>query len=128
MCLACPPDCGVGIRIKFLPCNSHQLHTYLFRAFIRRVDRVKRKELPLLRSSINEFQQSSGSDPSHEMELKLLVDELLARCDAVARDMFYRRIQGFSWQEIGKLYGVSAHAAEGRFDRALKRLRKALRP
>ena len=104
------------------------LQAYLFRAFIRRVDRVKRKELPLLESFINEIQQSSGSDPSHEMELKLLVDELLTRCNNMARDMFYRRTEGFSWQEIGNLYGVSAHAAEGRFDRALKRLRKALRP
>jgi DNA-directed RNA polymerase specialized sigma24 family protein len=103
------------------------LQAYLFRAFIRRVDRVKRKELRLLEYS-NHFQQSPGSDPSHELELKLLVDELLTRCDNMARNMFYRRMEGFSWQEIGKVYGVSAHAAEGRFDRALKRLRKALRP
>jgi hypothetical protein len=54
------------------------------------------------------------------------VDELLTKFDAVARDMFYRRQAKFSWEEIGRTYNISAHAAEMRFNRALRSLRKRL--
>ena len=47
-----------------------------------------------------------------DLESQILVSEFLTRCDPVTRDMFYRRSQGFSWKEIGKVYGISAHAAE----------------
>jgi DNA-directed RNA polymerase specialized sigma24 family protein len=99
------------------------LPSYLFRAFIRRVNRAKRRQF---------FQEdavrmlSSDSDKSTDayehLELKILVDELLASSDAVTRDMFYRRAQGFSWKEIGFAYGVSGHAAESRFSQALRRI------
>jgi DNA-directed RNA polymerase specialized sigma24 family protein len=37
------------------------------------------------------------------------------------------RIEGYSWDEIGNRYGLSAHAARLRFSKALQRTRKALR-
>lgn len=102
------------------------LSGYLFRAFLRRVDRLMRTELLFGKHATNKFLGSQTSSSSEELELKLLVDELLTMCDAMTRDMFYRRVEGFSWKEIGKTYGISAHAAESRFSAALRRVRKRL--
>lgn len=102
------------------------LSGYLFRAFLRRVDRLMRTELLFGEHTTNEFLGSQISSSSEEIELKLLVDELLTMCDAVTRDMFYRRAEGFSWKEVGRTYGISAHAAESRFSAALRRVRKRL--
>ena len=102
------------------------LRAYLFRAFIRRLNRTKRREMRLVASSSGNPGESEQFDPSRELEMRILVDELLTRCDGVTRDMFYRRIAGFSWKEIGDAYGISAHAAESRFSQALRRLRKKL--
>lgn len=103
------------------------LHGYLFRAFVRRVNRVKRKEL-ILQNSTTVISESypNGVHTPREVELKVLVDELLARCDQAIRDMFHRRVSGFSWQEIGTAYGITGHAAESRFSRAFQRARKRL--
>jgi DNA-directed RNA polymerase specialized sigma24 family protein len=60
------------------------------------------------------------------LESKRLLDEFLTQCDPVTRDMLYRRIQGFSWKEICKVHGISAHAAEARFSQAFQRVRKRL--
>ncbi len=103
------------------------LHAYLFRAFMRRLNRVKRREMRLVASSSGNLGESKQFDPSRELEMRILVNELLTRCDGVTRDMFYRRVVGFSWKEIGATYRISAHAAESRFSQALQRLRKKLR-
>src|SRR5713226_5024447 len=99
------------------------LPSYLFLAFIRRVNRTKKRQL-LLEDAVQV--RSAGShnstDPEAELELKILVDELLTRCEPVTRDMFYRRTQGFSWKEIGLSYGISGHAAESRFNQALHKV------
>gem|GEM_PF-1582516 len=102
------------------------LSGYLFRAFLRRVNRLMRTELLFGAHTTSEILGSQISSSSEEIELKLLVDELLTMCDAVTRDMFYRRAQGFSWKEVGRTYGISAHAAESRFSAALRRVRKRL--
>lgn len=103
--------------------SVRDLPSYLFLAFIRRVNRTKKRQLLLEDAVRVRSVDSHGSiDPEAELELKILVDELLARCDPVTRDMFYRRIQGFSWKEIGLCYGVSGHAAESRFNQALHKI------
>jgi DNA-directed RNA polymerase specialized sigma24 family protein len=99
------------------------LPSYLFRAFIRRVNRGKSRQLTLKDAAV---MGALGSDtPAHPqaaLELKILVDELLTRSDPVTRDMFYRRLQGFSWKEIAAVYELSAHAAKSRFSQALRRI------
>lgn len=107
--------------------NIRNLPGYLFRAFLRQVDRLKRRELLLsCDRSATDLLESYASNAWEELELKVLVDELLTKFDAVARDMFYRRQANVSWEEIGRTYNISAHAAELRFRRALRRLRKRL--
>src|SRR5262249_13056173 len=94
-----------------------------FRAFIRRVNRTKRR-MPSLANQVNTSDTDFGA--AQNFEEKVLIDELLTRCDPITRDMFIRRNQGFSWKEIGEIYSISAHAAESRFSQALQRLRKKL--
>lgn len=107
-------------RVRDLPC-------YLFRAFIRRVSRVKRQQLTAEAALVSHLTAAPRSiNPTVDIEIQILIDELLARCDSKTRDMFYRRIHGFSWKEIGVSYGMSAHAAESSFGKAIRRLAKRL--
>ena len=104
------------------------LQAYLFRAFLRRVNKAKKRQL-MVAAAVRLFAATSSNttDPLAELELKILVDELLTAGDPVARDMFYRRTQNFSWRDIGSSYGISGHAAESRFSQAIRRLAKRLR-
>jgi DNA-directed RNA polymerase specialized sigma24 family protein len=107
--------------------DVRDLHSYLFRAFIRRINRLKKRQ-SALDGAVHAFSLDSynSTDPRAGLEMKILIDELLTRCDPVIRDMFYRRIQGFSWKEIGSLHGISGHAAESRFSQALRRTAEKL--
>ena len=108
-------------RIRDLP-------SYLFRAFIRRVNRVKRQQLIEQARVASHLKAAPRSiNPKPDFEVTILIDELLAKCDSKTRDMFYRRTQGFSWKEIGASYGISGHAAESSFGQAVRRLAKRLR-
>ena len=71
-------------------------------------------------------QTSRWADPSAQFETKILLDECLAQCDFVIRDMFWRRVQGFTWEDIGKIHSLSAHAAEIRFREAIEALKARL--
>jgi DNA-directed RNA polymerase specialized sigma24 family protein len=93
---------------------------YVFRAFVRHVSRLKRRQLVLITSN-GEAGPPHWTDPSHDLELRILLHECLAQLDFVTRDMFLRRAQGFSWSEIGKIHGLSGHAAEVRFGHALRK-------
>jgi len=103
------------------------LRAYLFRSFIRLVNKAKKREL-MVAAAARVFSVAShnSSDPLAELELKILVDEFLTRCDPVTCDMFYRHIQGFSWKGIGLSYGISSHAAESRFSQALHKIKQRL--
>ena len=103
------------------------LPSYLFFAFLRRVNRTKKRQLLLEGAvSVHPAGSHTSTDPVAELEMKILLDELLANCDPATRDMFYRRVQGFSWKEIGLSYGISRHAAEARFNQALHKIGKRL--
>jgi RNA polymerase sigma factor (sigma-70 family) len=97
------------------------LHAYLFRVFIRRINRVLRQQ-----TKLKDWDLASSVDYRESLEEKLILDEFLRMCDPVTRQMLYRRIEGFSWKEIGRLYGVSAHTAESRCSQAIQRVRRKL--
>jgi len=110
------------------PAQVRDLRAYMFRAFLRHVNRLKRKELTVV--SLSEAGQRSAppwADPSRQFESKILLDECLAQCDFIAQDMAWRRMQGLSWEEVGKVHGLSAHAAEARFSHALQQARERLK-
>ena len=118
---------AIEARKRSVRTEVRDLHSYLFRAFIRRINRIKKRQL-ILDGAVHELSIGShnSTDPRTSLELKILVDELLTRCDPVTRDMFYRRLRGFSWKEIGLQYGLSDHAAESRFSQALRRIAENL--
>lgn len=111
---ACHQGDGTPIR---------DLRAYLFTAFIRRIHRVISRRatrgnsdhLPSMRVPVAE-----------DLDRRILIEEFLRRCDPVICEMFYRRVEGFSWKEIGKKHGISAHAAESRFGQAVQRIRRRL--
>jgi DNA-directed RNA polymerase specialized sigma24 family protein len=100
------------------------LPSYLFRAFIRRVNKTKKRQLSYDSVRIQSVGSQNATDPLAELEVKILVDQLLTTCDPLIRDMFYRRSQGFSWKEIGLFYGISKAAAKSRFSQALDKMKR----
>lgn len=110
------------------PLPIRDLRLYLFRAFLRQVDRLKRKELAIVSlTNVAQVADPPWANPFEQFENKLLLDECLATCDSVTQDMASRRMGGFTWEEIGRAYELSAHAAEARFSHALRRARKRLK-
>jgi hypothetical protein len=55
-------------------------------------------------------QQRGEADPVRQLEMKILVEECLAQFDFVERDMCWRRLEGFVWDEIGPVHGLSGYA------------------
>jgi len=102
---------------------------YLFRAFIRRINKAKKRQLILEDSArLNSLESHKPVHPQPTLDLKILVDELLTRSDSMTRDMFYRRVQGFSWKEIGVSHNISGHAAEKHFNKEIHKIRQKLGP
>lgn len=105
------------------------LESYLFRAFLRRLNKYKKREsLATDAIDLDTFHSRNSGDPSRALETKIFVDELLMQCDPIVRDMLFRRLSGCSWEEVGRAHRISAHAAESKFSQALKKIRKKFRP
>jgi hypothetical protein len=103
------------------------LSGYVFRAFGRDVNRLKRKEIALLDDDTPRYTLAQRwVDPSRQLEMKILSDECLAQFDFEVGDMCSRWMARYSWDEIGKIHGISGHAAELRFWNAVRRMRKQL--
>src|SRR6266571_2155868 len=100
---------------------------YVFRAFVRQVKRLKNKELAVLEAAIaGQTLAQRLADPARQLEMKILVDECLAQFDFMERDMCWRRLEGFTWDEIGPVHGLSGHAAEVRFRNAVQAVKATL--
>jgi DNA-directed RNA polymerase specialized sigma24 family protein len=107
--------------------SVRNLARYLFRTFIRIVGKAKRKE-EALEESLRKYARTEISwDQAARAETAVLVDEVMASCGKVAREIAFRRLEGFSWKEIGEEFNISAHAAELRFEKSLEQARRTLR-
>jgi RNA polymerase sigma factor (sigma-70 family) len=100
---------------------------YLFRTFIRLIDDVKRKQ-----AIVEESLRGSGEAPFPSIEearaeTTVLLNEVMETCDRASREVVVLRLEGFSWKEIGEHFGISSHAAEARFSKALDHARKMLK-
>jgi RNA polymerase sigma factor (sigma-70 family) len=103
------------------------LAAYLFRTYLRKVSLVRGRQARLDRSLRNKPPRQSGAKELAQAEVSLLFDEVMATYDKVTRQIVYRRLEGFSWKEIAIENGLSTHAAEVRYSRALAQARKLLR-
>src|SRR6266481_9718707 len=109
------------------PAPIRNLQGYVFRAFVRQVNRLKSKELAVLEAAIaGQTLAQSLADPARQLEMKILVDECLAQFDFKERDMCLRRLEGFTWDEIGPVHGLSGHAAEVRLRNAVRAVKAKL--
>ena len=100
---------------------------YLFRAYVRRISQERRREV-VFEHEVELRQESNRSTRTCTgPDMKLLLDEVMAAYDKVTQEITLRRLEGFSWDEIGNGYGISAHAARIRFSKALKRARKTFK-
>src|SRR5579872_5298613 len=73
----------------------HDLESYLFRAFLRRLNRTeKRQSLSADAVDLDAFLSRISGDPRKALEMKIFIDELLMQCDPVVRDMLGRRLGG----------------------------------
>lgn len=111
-----------------IPMQGRDLRLYLFRSFLNQVNRLKRKEPTLVGlSEAVAVSKPPWTDPLRELEAKMLLEEFLAVCEPWMQDMAFRRLQDFSWGDIGLAYGVSGHAAQARFSHALRQARVRLK-
>jgi len=109
------------------PAPIRNLPGYVFRAFVRQVTRLKNKELAVLDAAIaGQTHAQRLADPGRQLEMEILVAECLALFDFVERDMCWRRLEGFTWDEIGPVHGLSGHAAEVRFRNAVRAVREKI--
>jgi hypothetical protein len=109
------------------PAPIRNLPGYVFRAFVRQVNRLKSKELAVLDAAIaGQTLAQRLADPPRQLEMKVLVKECLAQFDFTERDMCWRRLEGFTWDEIGPVHGLSGHAAEVRFRNAVRAVKAKL--
>jgi len=100
------------------------LPAYLFRAFIRIVGQVRRKNA-ILEESVRTYAVTEDwRGEASRAEASVLVDEVIETCDRASREVVVLRLEGFSWKEIGEHLGISSHAAEARFSKALDHARK----
>src|SRR5215472_501496 len=107
--------------------SIRDLESYLFRAFLRRLNRIKKQELYTARAlEVEAFVSRISHDPRRTLERKILVDELLMQFNPMMRDFFCRHLVLSSWREVGRVYGISAHAAESKFSQALQTVKKRL--
>jgi RNA polymerase sigma factor (sigma-70 family) len=99
------------------------LSAYLYRSFLRKVNLARTKRARLETSLRNNARTQSFEWQSVQPEITLLFDEVMATYDKVTRQIVYRRLEGFSWKEIATEFGLSTHATEARYSRALARAR-----
>jgi RNA polymerase sigma factor (sigma-70 family) len=99
---------------------------YLFRTFIHMVDNARRREANL-EQSLEEHGTQVPLSERGNAETMILLNEVMATCDQFSRQVALLRLEGWSWEEIGKHFGISRHAAEARFSKALDHARKMLR-
>ncbi len=100
---------------------------YLLVCFVRKVNRVKSRQVVTVSMSTAVRPDVAWADPSEQLYTKILLDEFLVRCDFITRDMASRRMAGYSWEEIGKAHGMSAHAAEIRVRYVFQQVRGKLK-
>ena len=99
---------------------------YLYICFMRKVNRVKRKQVVTVSLCEAALPKPAWADPSAQFDMKILVDEFLAQCDSVTQVMFWLRMKGQSWEEIGRIYDMSPNGAKEKVRYVFQQVREKL--
>lgn len=109
-------------------CNPiRNLDSYLYVAFVRRLNRLASRE-PKIQyvgslQDLDSFSgiQTRGTPPTVEDEL--LVTELLQYTNHRTRQMFFLRMSGYSWKEVARILRTTANSAQVLFNNGMGKAR-----
>jgi hypothetical protein len=109
------------------------LEAYLLGSFYHRLGRAlkkeeRREEMIHLVSSAQELEvlAKTSDAKQHHIEDAAHAREILDRMDKWTREVWVAREYGYSWKQIGHVYGMSGLSAMLRFRRRMKILRERL--
>ena len=94
------------------------IDSYLHRAFVRRVWKVRGRRLRYTPLTPTDLIDDQGLDSA------VLIEQLQAFMDLQTLTIFQLRTAGEKWNAIAKKLGTSAHAAESRYHYGVSRARK----
>ena len=107
--------------------HVREMRRYLFRSYLRRISTARRAEPRLLRASEHHRESCAQRTDVQKIETAVVLREVLDCCDGVTRAILQRRLEGCSWKQIEREFGLSANAAALRLRRAVRNLRTASR-
>jgi DNA-directed RNA polymerase specialized sigma24 family protein len=105
--------------------HVREMRRYLFRSYLRRISTARRAEPRLLRASEHHRESCAQRTDVQKIETAVVLREVLDCCDGVTRAILQRRLEGCSWKQIEREFGLSANAAALRLRRAVRNLRTA---
>lgn len=110
-------DTNSGLR------RVRAMRQYLFRAYLRRIGTARRTEPHLLFGSELLRDRSPLRAEVGQIETAVVLREIQDCCDDITRAILRRRLEGCSWKQIEREFGISANAATLRLRRAVRNLR-----
>jgi len=105
--------------------HVREMRRYLFRSYLRRISTARRAEPRLLRAPEHLRDSCIPRTDVQKIETAVALREVLDCCDGVTRAILQRRLEGCSWKQIEREFGLSANAAALRLRRAVRNLRSA---
>ncbi len=125
----------LGTMEKLGNAKISDLDSYLFAIFRNRLNRYLAKErkrqriIELVPSSEDLAELKGAQDTSwvDRIESEVLLQQALARTDEWFRASAWCYCHGYSWTEIGRVFGLTKEQARKRFEYGVQKLRKLLR-
>ena len=100
------------------------LSAYIFRSYIRQIAAERRRRRRLLPFD------AATHGPLHtetELEQRVLAQEALAMIRVDILPLVFRRMEGWTWDEIAAQFGQPKHVLESRYSYEMRRVRNLLR-
>ena len=101
----------------------HDLSPYIFRSYIREVAAERRLRLRLIPL---EAWTPGLPHPGDQIERRILAQEVIAMIRVEILPLLFRRMDGWSWEEIASQLGEPKHALESRYSYEMRRVRSLL--
>jgi DNA-directed RNA polymerase specialized sigma24 family protein len=101
---------------------------YLFTAFVRAVNALRDREKRIKYvAAVAELERLAVvEDWAERLDEAILVHEIVSLMDPDTRRTFWRRLEGYRWQEIARSQSVSGNAAINAYLRGIERVRERI--
>jgi hypothetical protein len=99
------------------------LSAYIFRSYIREIAAERRRRRRLLPLDAATHGLPHGGT---ELEQRVLAQEALAMIRVDILPLVFRRMEGWTWDEIAAQFGQQKHVLESRYNYEMLRVRKLL--